>query len=150
MNRAVPQRSKLFIMLFTVLAALLSFFSPAPGMAEERVPAGPTTAGLLPDPSAVALTEIAPRAVEVSSFLRTLDTTFASSPDVQTIDESLREISRRIDSDLAGIVEPGKRRNVFPHFKCRSSGGREDRSAYQVGWRYSPGTHRTFKIRSTV
>lgn len=77
----------------------------------EAADNAPTTAAKTTGASAVSpitLTDIAPQAVEVASFLRSLDTSMDFSARARAIESMLSEVRTRIDTDLAGLGDTDK------------------------------------------
>ena len=56
----------------------------------------------------IALTDIAPQAVEVAGFLRTVNSSINTDARTRGIDDMLSEVRRRSNADLAGLVDADK------------------------------------------
>ena len=56
----------------------------------------------------ITLTDIAPQAVEVAGFLRTVNSSINTDAQTRVIDDMLSEVRRRSNADLAGLGDTGK------------------------------------------
>ena len=77
----------------------LSMLVSLGGAAEQQAPAKPSSAAAAP--SVIPLADIATRATEVGTLIRTLMTAAVPSPQIQTISNSLPDLSKEVDEHLA-------------------------------------------------
>ena len=93
------------LLVWTVVAC--SVASCACDAADVVVTSSAKTEGapaLLP----IALTDIAPQAVEVAGFLRTVNASITADARTRGIDDMLSEVRRRSHADLAGLMDADK------------------------------------------
>jgi potassium-dependent mechanosensitive channel len=86
--------------LVVALAAAFLFLPVVCGAAPEQKTPEPSKAPAPPPSTAIPLAEIATRATEVSNLLRALDTQLTPSPEIETIQNRLPEVSEVIAVEL--------------------------------------------------
>ncbi len=84
-----------------IALAVASFLAAPPGEATGPSTPEPVQSPAPPPATAIPQAEVASRAVEVSDLLRTLTTNSAPSPEIETIQKSLAEVSGQIDREFA-------------------------------------------------
>ena len=96
----------MFLKSFAWWLAILAWLTPIPaGAAAEPQAAAPKSAPVASAPTAIPVGEIAARAAEVSSVLRSMTAQLAPSPEIQTILARLPEVSRQVGLELELMAE---------------------------------------------
>ena len=103
-NSKASVKSKWGILIIVYAVALLSL-SPAFGeTAQQQKSGSPKVAE--PKPAvAIPLAEVATRAAEASSFIRTLEIKLTPSPEIKSIQEPLHEVSEAIRQEALGTMK---------------------------------------------
>ncbi len=89
--------------LAIVLAAAF-FLAAASGEPAGQTTSEPRQAPAPPSSTAIPQAEVVTRALEVSNLLHTLTTNLAPSPEIETIQQSLPEVSGQVDREFAAIM----------------------------------------------
>lgn len=99
------KRTISILMLLIALAAGRSLGPSSEARAAEPAAGAAARPANPPSPTAIPLAEIAPAAVEISKYLRTLDALSEPGREITRIQESLPEVTGQIDHEMEGIVE---------------------------------------------
>ncbi|MFO1432274.1 MAG: mechanosensitive ion channel [Candidatus Competibacteraceae bacterium] len=107
-----------------ILLIAAFFLTAAPGTAAEPTP---------PSTTAISPAEVATRATELATFLDNLTTNLAPSPEIETIQQALPEVSTRIEQEFAGTVSLLQQQPTFETLQAQQQSWQR-RQLKATGW----------------